>query len=207
MVFPALAPRWKPRQNTVHPEEIWRTNGYDPGIHGLGCYGRRSWQRRNFYRRKTCATPRRQGGPPARVRADLRWSSGIRSAMDAEGKMRILEGIATNRYRTRHSRTWVLWSAILAAQDIAQRSASNRAPPRDIAIARAAASNFPHLLNCRFAMAISKELLEILVCPICKAVVELKPDNSGLKCVECHRVYPIRDEIPVMLVDEAKVEE
>lgn len=56
-------------------------------------------------------------------------------------------------------------------------------------------------------MAISKELLEILVCPICKAVVEIKPDNSGLKCVECRRVYPIRDEIPVMLVDEAKVED
>jgi uncharacterized protein len=56
-------------------------------------------------------------------------------------------------------------------------------------------------------MAISKELLEILVCPVCKAVVELKPDQSGLKCIACHRVYPIRDEIPVMLVDEAKVEE
>ncbi|HEX3746612.1 MAG TPA: Trm112 family protein [Bryobacteraceae bacterium] len=56
-------------------------------------------------------------------------------------------------------------------------------------------------------MAISKDLLEILVCPACKAVVELKPDQSGLKCVECHRVYPIRDDIPVMLVDEAKIEE
>jgi uncharacterized protein YbaR (Trm112 family) len=56
-------------------------------------------------------------------------------------------------------------------------------------------------------MAISKDLLEILVCPLCKATVELKPDHSGLKCVECHRVYPIRDEIPVMLVDEAKIED
>jgi len=63
------------------------------------------------------------------------------------------------------------------------------------------------MLNWCFAMAISIELLEILVCPICKDVVELKPDQSGLKCVECHRVYPIRDEIPVMLVDEAKIEE
>ena len=33
------------------------------------------------------------------------------------------------------------------------------------------------------------------------------PDESGLKCVACHRVYPIRDSIPVMLVDEAKIEE
>jgi uncharacterized protein len=56
-------------------------------------------------------------------------------------------------------------------------------------------------------MAISKELLEILVCPVCKATVELKPDQTGLKCVQCHRVYPVRDEIPVMLVDEAKIED
>ncbi len=63
------------------------------------------------------------------------------------------------------------------------------------------------LLNLRITMAISKELLEILVCPVCKAEVEMKLDQSGLKCVECHRVYPIRDDIPVMLVDEAKVED
>src|SRR5215469_6869991 len=63
------------------------------------------------------------------------------------------------------------------------------------------------LLNCNITMAISKDLLEILVCPLCKATVEMKPDQSGLKCVQCHRVYPIRDDIPVMLVDEAKIEE
>ena len=56
-------------------------------------------------------------------------------------------------------------------------------------------------------MAISQELLEILVCPACKAKVDLKEDGSGLKCVECHRVYPVRDDIPVMLIDEAVVEE
>jgi len=56
-------------------------------------------------------------------------------------------------------------------------------------------------------MAISKELLEILVCPLGKAVLEMKPDGSGLKCVQCHRVYPIRDDIPVMLIDEARIEE
>ncbi len=43
-------------------------------------------------------------------------------------------------------------------------------------------------------------------CPLCKATVELKQDQSGLKCVECKRVYPVRDDIPVMLVDEARVE-
>jgi uncharacterized protein len=55
-------------------------------------------------------------------------------------------------------------------------------------------------------MAISQDLLEILACPACKAKVELNGDASGLKCVECRRVYPIRDDIPVMLVDEAVVE-
>ena len=56
-------------------------------------------------------------------------------------------------------------------------------------------------------MAISQDLLEILVCPLCKAALTLKPDGSGLKCAECKRVYPVRDDIPVMLVDEARVED
>jgi len=57
-------------------------------------------------------------------------------------------------------------------------------------------------------MAISPELLEILRCPKCKSKVEIKPDQSGLKCTnqECALVYPIRDEIPVMLIEEATVE-
>jgi uncharacterized protein YbaR (Trm112 family) len=56
-------------------------------------------------------------------------------------------------------------------------------------------------------MAISQDLLEILACPACKAKVELKADGSGLKCTQCRRVYPVRDDIPVMLVDEAVVED
>ena len=56
-------------------------------------------------------------------------------------------------------------------------------------------------------MAVSKELLEILVCPLCKAPVELVNDGAGLKCSQCKRVYPIRDDIPVMLIDEARIEE
>jgi uncharacterized protein len=56
-------------------------------------------------------------------------------------------------------------------------------------------------------MPVSEQLLEILVCPACRAKVELKPDGSGLKCVECKRVYPIRDDIPVMLIDEAQIED
>jgi uncharacterized protein len=52
---------------------------------------------------------------------------------------------------------------------------------------------------------IPQELLDILVCPICRTPVKFTPDNSGLKCQICRRVYPVRDEIPVMLVEEATV--
>jgi uncharacterized protein YbaR (Trm112 family) len=55
-------------------------------------------------------------------------------------------------------------------------------------------------------MAIDPALLEILVCPACKTRVELVNNDSGLRCGSCHRVYPIKDDIPVMLVDEATVE-
>jgi uncharacterized protein YbaR (Trm112 family) len=54
-------------------------------------------------------------------------------------------------------------------------------------------------------MPIPKELLDILVCPVCKAPVKPTPDDSGLKCQSqsCRRVYPVRDDIPVMLAEEA----
>ena len=55
-------------------------------------------------------------------------------------------------------------------------------------------------------MSIPKYVLDILVCPVCKSRVELLPDESALKCASCRRVYPIRDEIPVMLPEEAKVD-
>jgi uncharacterized protein len=55
-------------------------------------------------------------------------------------------------------------------------------------------------------MALNPQLLNILACPLCKAEVKLTADGKGLMCVTCHRVYPIRDDIPVMLIDEAAVE-
>lgn len=56
-------------------------------------------------------------------------------------------------------------------------------------------------------MAISPELLEILRCPKCKSRVKINEEQSSLACEnqECRLVYPIRDEIPVMLIDEATV--
>jgi len=56
-------------------------------------------------------------------------------------------------------------------------------------------------------MAVSKQLMDILVCPLCKTPVKLTSDQHGLKCSTCRRVYPIRDDIPVMLADEAHVEQ
>lgn len=53
---------------------------------------------------------------------------------------------------------------------------------------------------------ISRELLDILVCPECQVKVELiqyQPGKNGLKCQQCQRVYPIEDGIPIMLVDQA----
>ncbi|NOX97988.1 MAG: Trm112 family protein [Nitrospirae bacterium] len=54
-------------------------------------------------------------------------------------------------------------------------------------------------------MMIDKDLLDILACPACKGDVELK--EKKLVCIECGRRYPLRDDIPVMLIDEAEVSE
>jgi uncharacterized protein len=56
-------------------------------------------------------------------------------------------------------------------------------------------------------MAIAQELLDILVCPVCKTKVVFTVDKSGLKCATCRRVYPVRDDIPVMLPQEATISE
>jgi hypothetical protein len=55
-------------------------------------------------------------------------------------------------------------------------------------------------------MALDPFLLEILACPDCKADVKLTADEKGLKCIRCNRVYPIKDDIPVMLIEEAVIE-
>jgi uncharacterized protein YbaR (Trm112 family) len=53
-------------------------------------------------------------------------------------------------------------------------------------------------------MGISKELLEILVCPKCKSEIRLTAQEDGLICDHCRLLYEIKDDIPIMLVDEAK---
>ncbi|MGI8773609.1 MAG: Trm112 family protein [Actinomycetota bacterium] len=54
-------------------------------------------------------------------------------------------------------------------------------------------------------MAVDQRLLEILACPNCHGHVEYLPDESIIVCRgECRYRYPVRDDIPVMLIDEAE---
>jgi uncharacterized protein YbaR (Trm112 family) len=52
---------------------------------------------------------------------------------------------------------------------------------------------------------IDKELLDILACPVCKTDVKLEQEK--IVCANCGRRYPIKDDIPIMLVDEAELPE
>ena len=53
-------------------------------------------------------------------------------------------------------------------------------------------------------MAVSQDLLDILVCPKCKGELRLTAKQEGLICDTCKLRYPIRDDIPIMLIDEAE---
>lgn len=52
-------------------------------------------------------------------------------------------------------------------------------------------------------MTLSPQLLAVLVCPRCKGALEYQVIESALDCRRCMLRYPVRDEIPIMLVDEA----
>ena len=54
------------------------------------------------------------------------------------------------------------------------------------------------------AMALSQELLDILACPKCKGDLHLNDKQDGLVCSACKLEYPVRDDIPIMLIEEAK---
>ncbi len=53
-------------------------------------------------------------------------------------------------------------------------------------------------------MAISQDLLDILACPQCKGDIYLNKSKDGLICDQCRLIYEIKDDIPIMLIDEAK---
>ena len=52
-------------------------------------------------------------------------------------------------------------------------------------------------------MALNKELLQILACPKCKGALTVVEAEAGLYCPPCAIVFPVRDDIPIMLVEEA----
>jgi uncharacterized protein YbaR (Trm112 family) len=52
-------------------------------------------------------------------------------------------------------------------------------------------------------MALNNDLLDILACPKCKGKLSLRPKEDGLACAKCMVVYPVKDDIPIMLVDQA----
>jgi uncharacterized protein YbaR (Trm112 family) len=52
-------------------------------------------------------------------------------------------------------------------------------------------------------MTVPKQLLEILVCPKCRGELEYREKDSALVCNKCRLKYPVRDGIPIMLIDEA----
>jgi uncharacterized protein len=54
---------------------------------------------------------------------------------------------------------------------------------------------------------IDTKLLEILACPACHGDVEYNMKEEKIICIECNRRYPVKDGIPVMLVDEAEIPE
>jgi uncharacterized protein YbaR (Trm112 family) len=53
-------------------------------------------------------------------------------------------------------------------------------------------------------MSLSPQLLEILVCPKCKGSLEYREREAVLICQNCRLSYPVREDIPIMLIDEAK---
>lgn len=51
---------------------------------------------------------------------------------------------------------------------------------------------------------LDEKLLEILVCPKCKGDLEYRPEKNELVCNGCRLIYDIKDDIPIMLIDEAR---
>jgi uncharacterized protein YbaR (Trm112 family) len=53
-------------------------------------------------------------------------------------------------------------------------------------------------------VALSQDLIDILACPKCKGPIKLNDAQDGLVCDACKLLYPIKEDIPIMLIDEAK---
>lgn len=56
-------------------------------------------------------------------------------------------------------------------------------------------------------MNLDPELLQIVVCPACRGSLDPRPESATLRCTQCGLGYPVVDDIPVLLVDEATRDE
>lgn len=62
----------------------------------------------------------------------------------------------------------------------------------------------PETTGLRDLMSLAPDLLEILVCPKCKGSLEHRLNPETLVCNNCRLIYAVEDDIPIMLIDEAK---
>jgi uncharacterized protein len=53
-------------------------------------------------------------------------------------------------------------------------------------------------------MALNRELIDILACPKCKGPLALRPDESAFECGACKLAYPVTDDIPNFIIEEAQ---
>ena len=58
----------------------------------------------------------------------------------------------------------------------------------------------------RMICMVPEDVLEELVCPACKKDLQHRQDPESFKCTACRRVYPVRDNLPIMLIDQAVIE-
>ena len=56
-------------------------------------------------------------------------------------------------------------------------------------------------------MKITEDFVEMMICPACGSKLRLKEDGGAIKCLGCRRVYPIEDDMPMMLADKATFED
>ena len=95
------------------------------------------------------------------------------------------------------------WCTRSRGRQVAQLRLESRAPPETASNHWFALREGPKY---RMVPMIPKDLLDILVCPACKRPLAPSENGASLKCNACRRVYPIRDNIPILLIDEAVVD-
>jgi uncharacterized protein len=67
--------------------------------------------------------------------------------------------------------------------------------------------SLPRRQFCRtILLVLAQDLLDNLVCPACRQSLEYRQNPESLKCMKCHRVYAVKDDIPIMLIDDATIE-